>query len=329
MKKIILVATILVLFASCTVNKQTTLSQQSSEISNLIVPQAEQVTLVGTHTEKENETRKDVGSSATVAVQEKSNKDYNTYRYEERKIETEQYSAHMRQVFLTKECNTLELQKLIDTYNVDKRTEALYVINSDCNCPEVIDFAIDLINTSPDKEARKIAIRMLGFRLYYDAIPLLLNHVKKEISPDEKIMVAGALASLGKKSEASEILDCNCYNMDDMADDCIYTYVDMFDKPTAMKYFEHYFNKPETQLEAACWLAICGIYDKTFPLFVEFLENNTTYSRGIDYSLCGLVAIGTDEALDIIKQQTKHDTYLIARSATLILENLDRGRRKK
>lgn len=263
-----------------------------------------------------------------IIANAQTEKDYNPYRYEERKATTEQIRAKADQEFLAKKCDAMQLKILIENYNTTKNTQNLQSISWDYNCPEVIDFAIDLINTSPDKEARKIAIEMLGIRKHYDAIPLLLNHVKKEIPSDEKIVAASVLATLGKKTEALEILDCNCYGMDEMDDNCIYTYFGLFDKETAIKYFEHYFNKPETQLEAAAWLAIFGVYDKTFPLFVEFLKNNTTYSKGIDYSLVGLAAIGTEEALEIIKQQTKNNTSLIARSAVHTLDVIE-GRWKK
>ena len=263
-----------------------------------------------------------------IVVNAQTEKEYNPYRYDERKAATGQIRAEQYQEFFAKRCDTLQFRELIEGYNTTKSIQYLNAIRSH-NCSEAIDYAIGLINTSPDKEARKIAIEMLGFRRYYDVIPLLLSHVKQDISSDEKIVIAKTLAILDKKTEALEVLDCNCYNLDDMVNNCTSTYLDFYDKATALKYFEHYFNKPETQLEAASWLAGFGIYDKTFPLFVEFLENNTSYSRGIVYSLGGLAAIGTEEAIDIIKQQTKNNTPLIARTATLILENLMKERSEK
>ena len=258
--------------------------------------------------------------------------DYNPYSFEVKKASQEQIRIQGRQEFLAKKCEPEQLQKWKDFYDTTKIVQYLYTINQYCNCPEVIDYAINLINTSPDKEARKIAILMLSYRRYYNAIPLLLSHVKKEITPDEKIEIAMALASLDRKEEALEILDCNCYTIDEMHHDCVYTYITFFDKPTAMKYFEHCFNKPEMQLQAACWLAMCGIYDKTFPLFVEFLENNTTYERETVYSFCGLAAIGSEEAIEIIKKYVKYDETvhgrLISGTAASILKDL-KGRRGK
>ena len=99
---------------------------------------------------------------------------------------------------------------------------------------------------------------------------MLLHQVKKEISSDEKIEIATSLAVLGKKEEALDILNCNCYGMDNMDNICVNSYFYLFDKILAINYFDYYFNKPETQLEAACWLARLGINDKTFPLFEEF-----------------------------------------------------------
>jgi len=259
--------------------------------------------------------------------------DYNPYSYKEKQAAQKRISIEGYQELIAKECDTSLLRTSIERYNSTKDVIPesifdLYTI-AGCNCPEIIDFAIDLIVNSPDKEARKFAIGMLGFRKNYNAIPLLLNHVKKDISPDEKIIVAITLAALDRKTEALEILNGNCYALDDMNNDCILCYVIFFDQLTAINYFEYYFNKPETQLEAACWLAMCGVSDKTFPLFVEFLKNNTTYERGTSYSLVGLAAIGTEEALEIIRQQTKNNTYLIARSATLIFDRLMKERSEK
>ena len=254
-----------------------------------------------------------------IIANAQTEKEYNPYRYEEKKAIQEQIRAEQYQEFLAKKCDALQLQELIENYNTTKNSQHLYGMY-DYNCSEAIDYAIDLLNTSSDKEARKVAITMLGFSRYHDAIPLLLSHVKNDISSDEKIAIAKALVILNKKTEALEILDSNCYDMDDMTNDCIYTYFNLFDKATALKFFEHYFNKPETQLEAACKLAALGIYEITFPLFVEFLENNTTYSRGIVYSLCGLAAIGTEEAFDIIKKYAKNDGTLISGTATHILD---------
>jgi hypothetical protein len=268
-----------------------------------------------------------VGAVLTAFAQTEDN--YNPYRYEEWKTESEQDYVYIAQKFLLKECDSLELQAQIEKYNTTNNTQVLQTICWDYNCSEVIDFAIDLITTSSNEKARQIAIVLLGFRKYYDAIPLLLDHVKKEILYDEKITVASTLATLGRKTEALEILECNCYTMDYMDDECINSYFYSFDQSTAIKYFDYYFNKPETQLEAACWLARCGIYDKTFPLFVEFLKNNTTYERATSYSLVGLAAIGTEDAIEIIKQQTKNNIYLIARSATLILDRIEKGRREE
>lgn len=263
-----------------------------------------------------------------IITNAQTEKEYNPYRYEEKRATQEKIYTEAYQEFLAKGCNISQLQKAKEYYNETGYT--MYLSGMlDCNCQEAIDYAIELMNTSPDKEARKMSIDLLGFRRYYEAIPLLLEHVKKNISPDEKIVIAKALVFLDRKTEALDIFNSNCYSLDDMNDDCIWTYFTSFDYPIAIKYFEYYFTKPETQLEAACWLAILGIYDKTFPLFVEYLKSNTTYKRETEYSLVGLAAIGTEEAIEVIKQQTKNNTSLIARSATLILDRIMKERREK
>jgi hypothetical protein len=111
---------------------------------------------------------------------------------------------------------------------------------------------------------------------------------------------------------------------------CVLYYSNLDDEQTAIQYFDYFFNKPEFQLEAASWLAGLGVYDKTFPLFVEFLNNQTTYERGTVYSLCGLAAIGTPECFEIIKQiANKPCTGLIASTASRTIETIIKERRTK
>jgi hypothetical protein len=255
--------------------------------------------------------------------------DYNPYRYEEWKIITEQVYAEIYQEFSVKKCDILQLERLIEDYNTTKDIQYLHTINANYNCSKVIDYAIDLIKTSHEEEARKIAIGMLGFRKHYEAIPLLLNHVKKDISSDEKIVIATTLAILGRKTEALDILNCNCYSMDYMNNTCVYNYFHLFDKITAINYFDYYFNNPQTQVEAASWLARLGICDKTFSVFVKFLKTNTTYQRETEYIFVGLAAIGTEEALELIRKYAKREESLISQSAVNILDRVIRERRLK
>ena len=112
-----------------------------------------------------------------ILVNAQSNCDYNPYRYEEWKAETEKNAAQARQEFYAKECDTLLLQELSKRYTETKNIEYLDEMTS-LNCSELVGLALELFNTSPDEKARKIAIIMLGQQKYYDAIPLLLNQVK-------------------------------------------------------------------------------------------------------------------------------------------------------
>lgn len=256
--------------------------------------------------------------------------DYNPYRYEEWKNGVAQAYKEIREEFLKEPCDLKALEEYIEGYNETQDIQFLYSINGNCNCFEVIDYAKSLIDTSPNEDVRCLAIGMLGFRRQYEYIPSLLKHLEKDISPTEKIAIASTLGVLGEISKAFEIFEQYCYAMEDMNYSCQYYYFHIFDKQAAIKYFDYYFNKPETQLEAACSLAKLGVYDKTFPLFVKFLKDNTIYERETDYSLVGLAAIGTTEAFEIIKQQTKNSTDgLIARTATNILNRIINERRAK
>lgn len=255
--------------------------------------------------------------------------EYNPYRYEEWKKTQNQASAREREEFLAKKCDGVSLQSLIKNYDATKNIEVLEKIRYNYNCPEIINLSVELITTSLDEEARKIAIQMLGSMMHYDAIPLLLDHVEKEISSDEKILIAFTLAILDRKKEALKILECNCYEMDDIDNTCSHAYSFLFDKSVALKYFEYYFEKSQAQMEAASMLATLGVYDKTFPLFVEFLKNNTTYKRGTVYSLTGLAAIGTDEALEIIEYYAENGKGLISRTAEQVLDRMKKEGRGK
>jgi hypothetical protein len=272
-----------------------------------------------------------VGGFLTSNAQTQEESDYNPFRYsEEWKIELEQASAEIYQEFLARECNASELQTFIEKYNANKDIQLLYVIG-EYNCSKVIDFAIDLINTSSDIDARKLAIGMFGFRRYYEVIPLLLNRAKEEsISPNEKIAIAATLVLLDKKPAALEIFNCNCYALDYMDHTCVSYYFYLSeDRLTGFKYFDCFLNKPQTKVEAASYLAKLGVEDKTFPVFEEFLKNNTVYQDETEISLLGLAAIGTEKSFELLKMMTQNENEKIAKRAEEIYKNYYTERGKK
>ena len=73
-----------------------------------------------------------------IMVNAQMDKEYNTYRYEERKAETEQINTMQYQEFLTRECDALELKTLIKDYNMTKNSQYLHAI-SGYNCSEVTE----------------------------------------------------------------------------------------------------------------------------------------------------------------------------------------------
>jgi len=255
--------------------------------------------------------------------------DYNPFRYnEEWKTKREQAYAEVRQEFLAKECDTLLLHRLIENYNTTQDITNLRGINGNCNCSEVNDYAMDLINTSSDEEARKIAIGMLGFRRHFDAIPLLFNHVKKEIPLDEKVAIAATLDILDRKAEALDIFNCNCYAMDYIDYTCVNYYFYLSDRSIAIEYFDYFLNKSHTQIEAASYLAKLGVCDKAFPVFAEFLKNNPVYQNETEITLLGLAAIGTEEAFELINIQAQSKNETIAKRAQEIYKNYYLKRRE-
>ncbi len=72
-------------------------------------------------------------------------------------------------------------------------------------------------------------------------------------------------------------------------------------------------------------MAQLGEYDKTFPIFEEAISNGT----GINAALYGLAAIGTEEAFQLIREQTQNKNEMIAKTAKRILQYIDIKRRDK
>jgi hypothetical protein len=331
MKRIIYITAIVLLFVSCTVTKQekadNTSYQHTTDNAMQTVDNRETVQ-VAKRKESKGKTQK---NAVSVTTQEQENMYYNPFRYsEEWKTQMKQAYAEVYQEFLAKECDTLLLYQLIENYNKTQDIQALYSMNGYCNCPEVIDYAIDLITTSLDEEARKIAIGMLGFRRHYDAIPLLLNHVKNNISSEEKIAIAATLNVLNRRTDAMDIFNCNCYDMEYMNNTCVdYYFYLSEDRLIGFKYFDYFLNKPQTRVEAASYLAKLGIEDKTFSVFEEFLKNNTVYQRETEISLLGLAAIGTEKSFELIKMMAQSENEMTAKRAQEIYNNYYVERRQK
>ena len=318
MKKLMFTTAILLLCISCAVTKQEKLGYSADKENH---NQTVQATQAGTHKES-GENKNTASASASASVQKTTDSDYNPFRYsEEWKNREEQVAIETYQEFLVKECDTMLLHSFMEDYNTTNDFRSLYAINGLGNCPEVIDYIINIINTSSDKEARKYAIGMLGFRRCYDAIPFLLNHAKKDILPDEKIAIAVTLNILDEKTEAFNMFNCNCYLIDNMDYYCVKYYIDLSDRSISLKYFDYYLNKPHTQIEAASYLAKLGFCDKVFPVFAEFLKNNTAYQRETEIALLGLATIWTEEAFELIRIQTQSKNEKIAKRAQEIYES--------
>jgi hypothetical protein len=184
-----------------------------------------------------------------------------------------------------------------------------------------------IIDNSPNEKMRIESIEILRFRFQYDAIPFLLNHLKKELSIKEQLSTARALMTLGEKTRSMEIFERHCYNMEEMCDECFFNYQFTDDDEAAIRYFNYFFEKPQTQIEAACELARLGITDRTFPFFVELLKENDLVKSTC--ALVGLAAIGTNESFEIIKQQTTNKDGLISQAANRILNTIIKERKAR
>jgi hypothetical protein len=254
------------------------------------------------------------------------NCDYNPYRYKERR-EAELFDLEeIRTNFISMQCDKIYTKQLIEEYNKSKDIQYLYTINSQCNCPEVVDYAKLLIDSSQNEDVRCLAIGMLGFRRQYDAIPLLFRHLEKDISPIEKIAVASTLSVLEEQTKALEIFERYCYEMEEMNNQCFFNYYYRLDKQNAIKYFEYYFyNIPNCKLRAATRLAELGQF--TYSQFINLIDIND--EKKANWAIFGLAAIGTTEALAFIKEQTDSKYSDIAKNADFVLNYIKMKRREK
>jgi HEAT repeat protein len=209
-------------------------------------------------------------------------------------------------------------------------------------CPELFEFTVNLIKTDTSEQVRCRAIMLLGFPENLEYVPFLDEYIKKDtLSKQEKYAIAFAFANFGiyenrpdLTDKAVAILDEICYDDNGVCQDydirgkCMWVYYVIGNEP-AMKFFNSWFEQEEgfRRTAIAVFLAELGEYEKTFPLFVEAIHSEV--ANNILEAIRGLAVIGTEEALELIREQTKSKNEAIAKQAKWIFDYIEMKRREK
>ena len=220
------------------------------------------------------------------------------------------------------------IDKYTNMYYSDTSTirNTMDMVSWQVNCPEVIDFYIDVISKDTSERVRCDAILYLGWLRAEKSIPFLMEYIHNPISREKSSNRLNALCN-EKYDLAINILDQFCYDENGIViGDCIWSYY-MAGSESAIKFFEYYFKKPESRLGAALKLAQLGVYDKTYPVFIEALKSGDTNKMHI--ALNGLAAIGDKKSMRLIKEHTKNKNQFIAKRAQNILNYIEMKRREK
>lgn len=337
MQKIIFTITILLLFASCTVTKQGKADyssyQQDKENNN----QTSEVIQTG-------ERKGSNTVSSATSTQKKVDNDYNPYQHQR-----EDYNRRALELMQEGESEDCEkLKDAIDEYyerveymhETKEHVDFFYALASisKFQCPEAYDFIKNIIKTDTSEKLRYDAILFLAQMRSPKSIPFLQEHLKKEdLSHKERFAVAAAFSRIGVHNnlqdiinEAIKILDELCYDYKyGVVYNCIWEYYSIGGQP-ALDFFYYHLERENSRISAAHKLAQLGglkEYEATFPIFVEALHNGD--ETDIHIAIFGLAAIGTEEAFELIREQTKSENKFIASQAKWIFTRIDQKRRDK
>ncbi|MCL2130831.1 MAG: hypothetical protein FWH36_00020 [Lentimicrobiaceae bacterium] len=292
---------------------------------------------------KESEMKESAVSSINVAVQKESN--YNPYKYGREEYNRIKFDL-IQNYGTDKDCEMAK--KLVNRYYEKleymlktKEDVGLFLILKRISlfqCEESYDFFKNMVKTDTSEENRCYAIMVLGWMRNVEFIGFLKEHLKEEgLSSKEKFAIANALHNIGRYNdrqdiidEAVKILNELCYDENlGVVHSCIWEYYSMGGQP-ALDFFYYYLEKDNSRLSAAQRLAELGglkEYEITFPIFVEALRSGD--ENDIHIAIFGLAAIGTEEAFELIREQTKSENEFIARRAQFIFDNIDKKRREK
>jgi len=262
----------------------------------------------------------------TNAQTEKENNPYRHTREEYVKTGEEFFES-----FQKVDCNEEKefIQNAIDEYYTGvysiEEFERISSFLGKMYCPKTISFFEEVVKTDTSEKIRCDAMQKLGWLRAKTAVSILLNQLNKDISDYERACIGSSLTIIGEWELAIPVLNSVCFCKDyDIQNKCLWSYYVIGNEP-AVSYFNYFFEFSESKLWAAHYLAELGEYEKTFPVFVEAISSGT----GINTALYGLAAIGTEEAFQLIREQTQNKNEMIAKTAKWILQYIDIERRKK
>jgi HEAT repeat protein len=217
-----------------------------------------------------------------------------------------------------------------DTSSFESKREAMHSLGH-TNCPDVIDFYVDILNNDTSMVMRNDALLYLGWLRAKSSIPHLLEAAKQNNGISFVIRIATTLNVIGEFDKAASVLDRVCFNEEgSVISDCIEAYAFAGRNEIVKNYWMSEWEKDnddERKFHIALHLTKCGIYDITFPIIKEALLSTDRYKR--HSALNGLGAIATDEALELIKTCMNDNDIMIANYAKNIITSLKEGRRYK
>ena len=266
-----------------------------------------------------------------IMVNAQTDKEYNPYQHQrEEYIKTgEEFFEEFKKV----DCNEIQefARNAINGYYsgeyTEKEIEHFFSRLGKMYCPEIIDFFENVIAIDNSEKIRCDAMQKLGWLRAKNSVPILMNQLNKDISDFEKACIGASLTVIGEWELAIPVLNSVCFCKDyDIRQKCLWSYYIIGNEP-AIRYFNYFFEFQESRLWAANYLARLGKYEKTFPIFVEAIQSGIT--NNILSAIDGLAAIGTEEAFQLIREQTQSKNEVIAKEAKWIFEYINIKRREK
>jgi len=200
-------------------------------------------------------------------------------------------------------------------------------------CSESYEFIKNLILTDTSEKIRCDAIRLLGWMRSVESITFLKRLLKKEkLSTKEKYHIISAFCLIAVYNEWQDIIDefvilldefCGFQNgmVRDCSDENCSELYFMIGGETALNYFSYCFDTEELKVEAALKLTQLGEYETTFPIFADAINSGDTDNMFI--AMQGLATIGTEEALQLIREQAQNEKEIVAVMANWILKYMN------
>lgn len=215
-----------------------------------------------------------------------------------------------------------------DTASIELKREALQML-SHTNCQGVIDFFVDILKNGANKDLRFDAVQGLGSLRAKSSIPFLLEVAKKENDLYFVNRIAKTLCAMEEFDLAASVLDRVCFNEDGsvVSEICISTYGYAGRDELVKNFWLSEWEKDNDEgrkLIIALKLTEYGIYDITFPVIKEAVQGTDTYKR--HSAICGLAAIATEEALELIQNCMNDKDVVVANYAKFVIECLKEGR---